>query len=201
MITVMEVFDDRSRYSYGFKYTNEQGTIEEVTKLATNRSTSDDFHRFGVDWGYDQITWYYDDQWVDTITKSNELKQVDRMCLVIGLGVGGKSKDSPIDPRGYPSTMSADVVAMWQPNYDGFYKFQNVQTGFLMEIDSASQTYGASVLQWPDNDGDWQVRCWRIPLDSKLPLFYIEMARAVCRSRSVPSHRRSQPSVTRFSQF
>ena len=159
MITIMEVFDDRSRYSYGFKYTNEQGTIEAVTKVAANRSTSDDFHRFGVDWGYDQITWYYDDQWVDTITKSKELKQVDRMCLVIGLGVGGKSKDSPIDPRGYPSTMSADVVDIWQPNYDGFYKFQNVQTGFLMEIEAASYTSGASVVQWPDNDGDWQVRC------------------------------------------
>ena len=157
MLTVMEVFDARTRYSYGFKYTNDQGSVEEMSAIAQNRPTSDAVHRYGVDWGYDQITWYYDDKWVNTITKSNELKQVNNMCLVIGLGVGGKSKETPVDPRAYPSIMSVNLLEIWQPKYDGFYKFQNVQTGLLLEIDSASHDSGAKVLQWYDNGGDWQV--------------------------------------------
>jgi beta-glucanase (GH16 family) len=157
MLTVMEVFDSRSRYSYGFKYTNGIGAVEEAGGIATSRQTSDAVHRFGVDWGYDQITWYYDDQWVRTITQSNELRQVNSMCLVIGLGVGGKSKETAIIPQAYPSIMNIDLVEIWQPKYDGFYKFQNVQTNLLMEIDSASQDSGARILQWHDLDGDWQV--------------------------------------------
>ncbi|CAF3485850.1 unnamed protein product [Rotaria socialis] len=156
MITVMEVVDARSRYNYGFKYTNDQGGVEEVSERAENRPTSNGLHRFGVDWGYDQMTWYYDDGWVKTIIKSKELRQVDNMCLVIGLGVGGKSKETPVNPRAYPSIMSIDWIDMWQPKYDGFYKIQNVQTGLLMEIDSASNAPGARILQWYDIDGDWQ---------------------------------------------
>jgi beta-glucanase (GH16 family) len=166
MLTVMEVFNTRSRYSYGFKYTNDRGEVEEQTFIADNRQTSDAFHRYGLDWGYDQITWYYDDKYVNTITKSEELKQVDSMCLVIALGVGGKSKDSPVTAQNYPAVMSVDLLEVWRPKYDGFYKFQNVQTGLLMEIDSAFSHWGARVLQWHDNGGDWQVKiveltCWR----------------------------------------
>jgi beta-glucanase (GH16 family) len=157
MITIMEVFDSRSCFTYGFRYANQQGTAEEVSYTADNRQTSNDLHRYGVDWGYDQITWYYDDTWVNTIIKSDELKQVDNMCLVIGFGVGGKSKETPIDPRAYPTIMSLDWIEMWQPKYDGFYKFENVHTGFLMEVGGSSQAERAPVLQWPDNDSDTQV--------------------------------------------
>ncbi|CAF1038769.1 unnamed protein product [Adineta steineri] len=156
MITIMEVFNSRSRFTYGFRYANDQATAEDESYTADNRETSSGFHRFGVDWGYDQITWYYDDQWVNTIAKSNELKQVDNMCLVISFGVGGKSKDTPIDPRAYPTLMSVDWIEMWQPKYDGFYKFENTHNGFVMEIESASTTERARVMQWHDNGGDWQ---------------------------------------------
>ncbi|CAF1146750.1 unnamed protein product [Didymodactylos carnosus] len=156
MLTIMEVFDSRSRYSYGFKYTNDQGEVQEENGIADERQTSDGIHRYGLDWGYDQITWYYDNKWVSTITKSNELRQVGNMCLVIALGVGGKSKGTAVDPKAYPSIMSIDLLEVWQPKYDGFYKFQNVQTGLLMEIDSALHDWGTRVLQWEDNGGDWQ---------------------------------------------
>ncbi|UJR15576.1 hypothetical protein I4U23_002514 [Adineta vaga] len=156
MLTVMEAFDARSRYFYGFKYTNDKGEVEEQNFVAVDKQTSDGVHRYGLDWGYDQITWYYDDKWVNTITKSDELKQVDKMCLVIGLGVGGKAQNSPINVPDYPSVMSVDLLEVWKPKYDGFYKFQNVQTGLLLEIDSASNDWGRSVLQWHDNGGDWQ---------------------------------------------
>jgi beta-glucanase (GH16 family) len=157
MLTVMEVFNNRSRYSYGFKYTNDKGEVQEDNFIAENKQTSDGIHRYGLDWGYDQITWYYDDKWVNTITRSNELPQVDSMCLVIGLGVGGKSKDTAILPQAYPSIMSIDQIEIWRPKYDGFYKFQNVQTGLLLEIDSASHDWGREVLQWYDLGGAWQV--------------------------------------------
>lgn len=158
MLTLMDVYDDRSRYAYGFKYTNEHGAVEKVEEIAENRSTSDAFHRYGLDWGYDQITWYYDGHIINSMIKSDELQQVNSMCLVIGLGVGGKSQQTPVDPQTYPTTMSINLVEFWQPKYDGFYKFQNVQTGQLMEIESASYRYGARILQWPDNGGNWQVR-------------------------------------------
>ncbi|CAF3584548.1 unnamed protein product [Rotaria socialis] len=156
MLTIMEVFNSRSQYSYGLKYTNNQGEVKEESFVALNSSTSNVIHRYGLDWGYDLITWYYDDVLVNTITRSDELRQVNNMCLVIGLGVGGKSKDTPINPETYPAIMSIDLLEIWQPNYDGFYQFQNVQTGFLMEIDNASHNWGARVFQWPDNGGDWQ---------------------------------------------
>lgn len=161
-LTIMEVFNARSRYSYGFKYVNSKGEVEEQTFIADNRQTSDAVHRFGLDWGYDQITWYYDDKWVNTLTKSEELKQVDKMCLVVSLGVGGKSKDTPLVPQSYPTTMSVDLLEVWRPKYDGFYKFQNVQTGLLLEIDSASMSSGARVLQWYDNGGSWQVTTFEL---------------------------------------
>ncbi|CAF0810248.1 unnamed protein product [Adineta ricciae] len=156
MLTIMEAFDSRSRYAYGFKYTNSKGEVEEQNFIADNKQTSDNLHRYGLDWGYDQITWYYDDKWVNTITKSDELKQVDSLCLVIGLGVGGKAQASTINAAEYPSVMSVDLLEVWQPKYDGFYKFRNVQTGLLLEIDSALHDWAASVLQWHDNGGDWQ---------------------------------------------
>lgn len=163
MLTVMEVFNSRSRYSYGFKYTTDQGSVKDETFIADNRQTSDGIHRYGLDWGYDQITWYYDDKWVNTQTKSNELHQVDKMCLVIALGVGGKAKDTPIDPEAYPAIMSIDLVEIWKPDYDGYYMFQNVQTGLFMEIDSASHDLGARVLQWFDVGGNWQVNIRQFP--------------------------------------
>jgi beta-glucanase (GH16 family) len=157
MLTVMEVYDERSRYSYGFRYTNDKGSFEEASGVASNRPTHDRIHRYGLDWGYDQITWYYDDQWINTMTKSNELQEVDQMCLVLALGVGGKSNSSMIDRRAYPAIMTIQSINVWQPNYDGLYKFKNVQTGYLMEIEAASWYAGASILQWPDNAGTWQV--------------------------------------------
>ncbi|CAF1027534.1 unnamed protein product [Adineta steineri] len=160
MLTVMEVFNSRTRYSYGFKYTNDKNEVEEISFVADNIQTSDGIHRYGLDWGYDQITWYYDDKWVNTQTKSDELRQVDNMCLVISLGVGGKSKETPIAPQDYPSVMSVDLLEIWQPKYDGFYKFQNVQTGLLLEINSATHNWGEQVLQWHDNGGDWQI--WHV---------------------------------------
>lgn len=156
-LTVMEVFNGRSSYSYGFKYTNNQGEAQEETFVASNKKTTDAMHRYGLDWGYDQITWFYDDKWVNTITKSDQLRQVDNMCLVIGLGVGGKSNDSPINPENFPATMSIDAIEIWQPKYDGFYRFQNLQTGLFIDVDSASHSSGARILQWYDNGGDWQV--------------------------------------------
>ena len=157
MLTVMEVFNSRLGFSYGFKYTNDKGDVQDETFTADYKPTSDGVHRYTIDWGYDQITWYYDDQWVNTLTKSNELRQVNNMCLVIGLGVGGKSKDTPIDPKSYPSTMSIDLLEIWQPRYDAFYKFQNIQTGLFMEVDGASQNWGAAVIQSAGNDRDSQV--------------------------------------------
>ena len=213
MLTIMEAFDARTQYSYGFKYSNDQGSVEEMSAIALNRPTSDGVHRYGLDWGYDQITWYYDDNWVNTITKSKELKQVNNMCLVIGLGVGGKSKETPVDPRAYPAIMSINLVEIWQPKYDGFFKFQNVQTGLLLEIDSASHNAGARVLQWYDNGGDWQVsvpppseacgesKWWYLrslvaPLLICLVLFTVDMASSIRRSRSISFDRRAQPSGT-----
>jgi beta-glucanase (GH16 family) len=185
MLTVMEVFNSRSRYSYGFRYTNNQGSVQQDTFVAENKQTSDGIHRYGLDWGYDQITWYYDDKWVNTITKTNELRQVDNMCLIVALGVGGKAKDTPIDPQGYPATMSINLVEVWQPKYDGYYKFQNVQTGLLMETDSASLDAGARVLQWHDLGGDWQVNIRYRFRTKSVVFFFIEMACSICRSWSI----------------
>ncbi|CAF0859620.1 unnamed protein product [Didymodactylos carnosus] len=160
-ITVMEVFDNHKRFAYGIHYTSEEGNAQVMGGRSGeyNDNLGSDFHRYGVDFGYDQITWYFDDQIVNSFTIPKELEQVKDMCLVVSLGVGGKSQTRP-DPKTYPLTMTIDSVQVWQPKYDGFYKFINVNSNLLLEIDGASHDNSARVLQWHDNGGAWQI--WHV---------------------------------------
>lgn len=63
---LLAICDDRNRYGYAFKYTNDAGNQEEKGGLTDRRETANALHMFAVDWGYDQIIWRHDDKWIVT---------------------------------------------------------------------------------------------------------------------------------------
>lgn len=144
----MEVFDDRRNLGYSFGYTSPTGTPDSVS--GTTRASFDtslDFHSFSIDCGYDKVSFFLDNILIRSFTKADELKQISDMSLVIGLGVGGRSRSSPPITTDYPTTLTISNVQMWQPKYDGRFKVMNVKSKLFLSVEYGSFTDTARVVQ------------------------------------------------------
>lgn len=156
MIT-MDVSNDRRNLGYAFRYTSAIGATESVsgtTRASTN--TSLDFHSYAIDWGYDKVSFLYDNVLLRSFIKPNELKQVTDMSLVIALGVGGKSQVGLNGTADYPANLLIDNVQMWNPKYDGRFKIMNYKSRLFLEVEYGSIADAARVIQNSFKGTNWQ---------------------------------------------
>ena len=144
----MDVFNDRRNIGYSFRYTSTSGSsdsVSGVTRSSVNASL--DYHSYAIDWGYDKVTFLYDNIVLRSFNKPTELKQLSEMRLVISLGVGGRSQTTTVETGDYPAVLSVNSVQMWEPRFDGRYKIMNANSRLFLEVENGVFTDFARVVQ------------------------------------------------------
>lgn len=144
----MDVFNDRRNIGYSFRYTSPTGSSDSVSGVTrSSANASLDYHSYAIDWGYDKVTFLYDNTQLRSFNKPTELKQLSDMRLVISLGVGGRSQTTAVETGDYPAVLSVNSVQMWEPRFDGRYKIMNANSKLFLEVENGVFTDFARVLQ------------------------------------------------------
>ncbi|CAF4531233.1 unnamed protein product, partial [Rotaria sp. Silwood1] len=154
----MDVFDDRRNVGYSFQYTSPTGSRASVSGIARSlNDNSNDMHSYAIDWGYDKVTFFYDNFQLGSFVQSNELTQITEMRLILALGVGGRSQSVPSsNATGYPQSLLIDSVEMWSPKYDGRYKMINLKSNLSPEVQSGQTQDRALIVQNSYTGAAWQ---------------------------------------------
>lgn len=153
----MDVFDDRRNVGYTFRYTSQTGSSESVggvTRSSVDNSL--DYHSYAIDWGYEKVSFLYDNILIRSFVKPTEIAQMSDMRLVIALGVGGRSQATPVNSSDYPTSLFVNSVQMWEPKFDGRFKIMNFNSKLVLEVENGFKTDFARVLQNTDKGTLWQ---------------------------------------------
>ncbi|CAM4820861.1 unnamed protein product [Rotaria magnacalcarata] len=157
-ILSMDVFDDRKNIGYSFQYTSPSGSRASVSGTARSLGdNSNDMHSYSIDWGYDKVTFFYDNITLRSFVQSTELTQITEMRLVLALGVGGRSPSIPsLNATDYPQSLLIDSVEMWSPKYDGRYTMINLKSNLSAEVQSGQMQDRILVVQNNYTGAAWQ---------------------------------------------
>ncbi|CAF1144887.1 unnamed protein product [Rotaria sordida] len=154
----MDIFDDRKNVGYSFQYTSSSGSRASVSGTARSLTdNSKDMHSYSIDWGYDKVTFFYDNITLRSFVQSNELTQITEMRLILALGVGGRSPSiSSSNTTDYPQSLLIDSVEMWSPKYDGRYTMINLKSNLSFEVKSGQTQDRALIVQNNYTGVAWQ---------------------------------------------
>ena len=121
-IDIMECLGNEPSKIYStIHYTNKDNIPEQNqgTYTLPTGTFSSDYHRYGVDWTPENITFYVDGNVVKTTAIEADMKEFLRsFYLVLNVAVGGNWPGSPDDNTMFPQTMMVDYVRAYQK--DGF---------------------------------------------------------------------------------
>ncbi|CAF2975311.1 unnamed protein product [Rotaria sp. Silwood2] len=154
----MDIFDDRKNVGYSFQYTSPAGSRASVSGTARSLTdNSKDMHLYSIDWGYDKVTFFYDNVPLKSFAQSNELTQITEMRLILALGVGGRSPSvASSNATDYPQSLLIDSVEMWSPKYDGRYTIINLKSNLSPEVQSGQKQDRALIVQNNYTGVAWQ---------------------------------------------
>ena len=101
---------------HGTLHTNDSGVSVASTnnEIETGADLINEYHRYGLSWEPDYITWYFDDREVIRRKTPNDMQAEPRHFL-INLAVGGWA-DQP-DPDDYPASFEIEWVRIYESNY------------------------------------------------------------------------------------
>jgi beta-glucanase (GH16 family) len=160
-LDIFELAGSRATDYYTYHYTDSTGNPASLGGQWTGADMSVDWHTYGVEWTPTTLTFYVDDQAVQSFDAPDEIAQMGEMYFLIDLQVGGWAPD----PNGanYPQQLQCDWVRVWQVGgpATNIYRLtpQNAQDK-AMEVNGYSQSNGAQVDIWSANSGvnqQWDV--------------------------------------------
>jgi len=113
-LDVFEVLGNDPSKLYTTVHTNASGSHTMATQGNTVADTSSGYHTYGVDWGADKITFYFDGKEVyETATPADMHKP---MYMIANLAVGGSWPGSPDSTTPWPAEMKIDYIRAWNSN-------------------------------------------------------------------------------------
>lgn len=116
-LDVMEELGNNSKAYYTTVHSNETGSH---TMNGSGIDTSDltaNFHRYGVDWEADKITWYLDGKQVFQSDTPADLHSP--MYMIANLAVGGYWPGNPTSDSEFPATMQIDYIRAYSAKPGG----------------------------------------------------------------------------------
>lgn len=112
-IDIMEMLGDRPTRYYTTLHSKASGTHEQSHIPAHEGvDLSADFHTYAVDWGAQEMVFYFDDREVARAPTPEDMHQP--FYVLINLAVGGKWPGNPDDSTVFPATLQVDWVRVWQ---------------------------------------------------------------------------------------
>jgi beta-glucanase (GH16 family) len=81
------------------------------TAFDTGVDLSQDFHRYGVDWQADHVTWYFDGKKIKNYTDVKHIPN-QPMYILLDLAVGGWI-DKPDKQTAFPAVMQVQYLRVW----------------------------------------------------------------------------------------
>jgi beta-glucanase (GH16 family) len=80
----------------------------------TGIDLSEGFHRYGLEWAPDHLSWYFDGKQMGRyFSKENAIAELGPQYILINLAVGGW-EDDPNDTTIWPAFYETDYVKIWQ---------------------------------------------------------------------------------------
>jgi len=107
-IDVMEFLGQDVSKFYATVHTDQTGdhTFQSFPISTSNLTT--DYHRYGVNWQADYISFYFDGQRIAQVATPSDLHEP--MYLIVNLAVGGYWPGSPNGSTVFPATMKVDYI-------------------------------------------------------------------------------------------
>lgn len=112
-IDVMEMLGNNPSTIYTTAHSTASGQLQSASFASNVADTSAGFHRYGVDWEPDQITWYFDGQRIAQTATPADMHSP--MYMLANLAVGGNWPGSPDATTAFPANMQIDYIRAYAP--------------------------------------------------------------------------------------
>lgn len=112
-IDVVEMLGRDPRTIYASVHFEAEGRHRQEQKATAVPDTSADWHTYGVQWGPDEITWYFDRAVIFKTRTPPDLH--GPMYMLVNLAVGGKWPGDPDASTRFPASMMVDYVRAYRP--------------------------------------------------------------------------------------